>query len=322
MGPKRAQVFFQSTPLIIFWFLLLYFLLCGFVFFNSLRKRPVFALIHMACVLILIGGMWGSRRMDPIRSKWFGINEVHRGNLILQDGQSSNQLYDEQGQFLGKLPFLIKLNTFQVEYYDQPKLWIRDKQDPGRIYSFEPTEGHQYIMEPEIVTVDIVKRFNNLQISVGQGTVTAQEGPAEISNPGYEIHFVYPDQRTEKRYVFERFASHSMKSYRYDLQFQPSSMPKEYISDLEVLVDGQSKKRKAIEVNHPLYYKGYSFYQQSWGIDEVGRPYSVIEAASNRGVWIVFAGYFLLSVGLIGQMWILPALRKNSEKRKGTVSGY
>lgn len=39
----------------------------------------------------------------------------------------------------------------------------------------------------------------------------------------------------------------------------------DYFSDLSILENGAEKKRKTIEVNQPLYHKGYGIYQSSYG---------------------------------------------------------
>mgnify|MGYP000160571701 CR=1 FL=1 len=47
--------------------------------------------------------------------------------------------------------------------------------------------------------------------------------------------------------------------------YEGSGRPKEYTSDLVVKENGEEVLRKTIEVNHPLQYKGLTFYQSSYG---------------------------------------------------------
>ena len=51
----------------------------------------------------------------------------------------------------------------------------------------------------------------------------------------------------------------------FQVEFYESGAPKEYSSDLVILEDGKEKLHKRIEVNHPLSYHGYTFYQSSYG---------------------------------------------------------
>jgi cytochrome c biogenesis protein len=46
---------------------------------------------------------------------------------------------------------------------------------------------------------------------------------------------------------------------------QPSGRPKDYVSQLTVLENGQVVRQQTVEVNHPLIYKGIYFYQSSYG---------------------------------------------------------
>lgn len=50
----------------------------------------------------------------------------------------------------------------------------------------------------------------------------------------------------------------------YDLD-RPEKMAKDYMSDLTVLENGQEILKRTIEVNHPLHYRGLTFYQSSYG---------------------------------------------------------
>jgi len=51
----------------------------------------------------------------------------------------------------------------------------------------------------------------------------------------------------------------------FSVEFYKNGGPKEYSSDLVVYEDGKPVVRKTIEVNHPLSYGGFTFYQSSYG---------------------------------------------------------
>ncbi|MEN8140017.1 MAG: cytochrome c biogenesis protein ResB [Thermodesulfobacteriota bacterium] len=50
----------------------------------------------------------------------------------------------------------------------------------------------------------------------------------------------------------------------FSLSRYPNGAPKEYQSELVVIEEGQEVARKVIEVNDPLTYKGWTFYQSSY----------------------------------------------------------
>lgn len=51
---------------------------------------------------------------------------------------------------------------------------------------------------------------------------------------------------------------------KFDIEFYDNGMPKEYTSRLTVLENGKEVLVKEIEVNHPLQYRGITFYQSSY----------------------------------------------------------
>ena len=62
------------------------------------------------------------------------------------------------------------------------------------------------------------------------------------------------------------FLPFTVKLNKFEIQLYPDGKtPKEYISEVTILDNG-TKLDEVIKVNHPLKYKGYTFYQASWDI--------------------------------------------------------
>jgi len=59
------------------------------------------------------------------------------------------------------------------------------------------------------------------------------------------------------------FLPFSIKLNKFKIEFYPNGMVKEYISKVTI-IDGKKRIQKVIRVNHPLHYKGISFYQASY----------------------------------------------------------
>ncbi|MHB1399296.1 MAG: cytochrome c biogenesis protein ResB, partial [Trichloromonadaceae bacterium] len=67
--------------------------------------------------------------------------------------------------------------------------------------------------------------------------------------------------------------------------YEGSQRPKEFASELVVLENGQEVLKKRIVVNHPLQYKGITFYQSSYGpAGDPGFRFRVQERASGESV--------------------------------------
>lgn len=188
MGAAKARIFFNSTPMAVFWCLLLAALLISLVVFPAIRKRPLLLAMHLGCCLVIGGGLWGSdwsheqfRAEDIPRS---------RGYMMLREGEVSSMLFDKDMTRHERLPFTVRVLRTTATYYD-------------------------------------------------------------------------------------------------------NGMYKDYYSTLEIWKDRQLVKMGTIEVNKPLYYGGYHFYQSSYGVDQHG-SYTGLQLTSARGVAWVFAGYGLI----------------------------
>lgn len=95
-------------------------------------------------------------------------------------------------------------------------------------------------------------------------------------------------------------------------------MPKDYLSDVSVLVDGEEVRRKVIEVNYPLHYGGYHVYQESYGFDEVSQqPYTLLTFHSDRGWPLAATGLLFMMAGAFWQLWFVPIWRRARRRRHG-----
>jgi len=89
---------------------------------------------------------------------------------------------------------------------------------------------------------------------------------------------------------------------------RPDLPVRDYFSDLVVFDDGRAAAEKTIEVNDPLHYGGYHFYQSDYD-HEAGR-YTVLQVVSDSGLWLVWLGMVLLVAGAFWRFWGEPAVAK------------
>jgi cytochrome c biogenesis protein ResB len=93
---------------------------------------------------------------------------------------------------------------------------------------------------------------------------------------------------------------------------------KDYVSDVQVIQDGKVVAAKKIEVNKPLHWGGYYFYQHSYD-DKAGR-YTILSISSDSGILIVYAGYAALCLGIIGRLWFSKWTKRKSYIEKGSLN--
>lgn len=83
---------------------------------------------------------------------------------------------------------------------------------------------------------------------------------------------------------------------------ETGSIPVEYKTVLELFRDGARVAGKEITVNDPLRYEGVNFYQSGYDMQErYGREVfvSIIQVNRFPGKWLVYAGFILMTAGVI-----------------------
>ena len=311
IGAKDAKIFFNSIPMAVYWGLFLALLLAGFAAFKRLIRVPALLMIHLGCVAILIGGLWGSGKGQVIQKKLFGRELIGSGYVMAFPGQQTSQVQTGDGDDIRMetLPFVVAVDDFRIEYYDPV----------GELLVTAPSAQKQWTMTDEPKTsldlgeafgsVQVLNIFKNCRISIGQngGETTAYDVPGQGYNPAVELLVTPPGGgEPRKRYIFEQNPGHASQGSPLAFQYRRNRRSiSDYISDVRILAkpgDEECVAEKAIEVNHPLYYGGYHFYQSSYGQDR-GRMYTVLSMTHATGLAWVFGGFLLMCVGISWQCW-------------------
>jgi hypothetical protein len=326
LGAERAKVFFNSAPLALYWIVFLVTLIAGGVMFKRLIRAPGLLLIHAGCIAILLGGMLGSGAGYHIRETWFGQKLIPEGMLAVANGQSNNKVYLGKDGYVVingqphlfdynaqqprpvtgdkdvmELPFDVHVDEYRIEHY------------PGSLYVLSSRDQQQWtlVAEPNSTydlggaygTVRIAKAFKNFKLMIQDGNSVPYDAPGRDPNPALEVYVTPPGGTPIRRFVF-RQGGHGDPSSPLQMNYSGGAMVKDYISDLRVMKDGQCVAEKSIEVNHPLYYGGYHFYQSSYGYDlQTGQAHTVLSVVCNAGLYWIYAGYIALCLGIIWQLW-------------------
>ena len=304
-GATRAREFFNSFPMQVFWLVFTLLLTVGMLAFARLRQKVGLLLIHAGCVLVLVGGMWGSDLGHQLQKQFWGIDKVTQGYMVVLEGKSADKIMSgDIRRELARLPFRLHLHDFRMEYYqERAKLLVYHQVKSGSqiemIGQIPARPGEVLLLDQGLPSLKVLRQFHNFRITMENGSRTITDDAQAGENPALELELTWPDGNLQISYVFERFPKFNQVG---PLHFRYMLMPKDYFSDLEVEVDGASGKvRKMVEVNHPLHYGGYYFYQSDY--DHQGGTYTVLSVTSDTGLGIVFGGYFLLCLGTFWHFW-------------------
>lgn len=313
MGAERAQVFFNSVPLVVFWGLLFLTLLIGFFVYVSLRKRLLLTLIHAGCVLVLAGGMLGSEAGNQVYQRITGQPSFTKGWMSLHRGLSSNRVTSETDAAVGELPFEVWLKDAYVEYYDSPAIGLHF--DDGLQLTLSAQVGAEIEIPDGRGTVGVAAAYRNFKMKQVDGHMVSYDSTEPGYNPAYQLSFTPAGGQAKTSFVFEQFPMHARPGQTYHAEYIAPQRVKDYKSVLHIVEGGNVAKQATIEVNKPLFYGGYHFYQNTFGYEASG-PVSGIMVASARGVLMVFAGYAFIFVGVMMHLWP-KAFRNNSRGQDG-----
>lgn len=332
-GAERAQVFFTSIPLSVYWITFVVVLGIGIALFRRLLRSPGLLLIHLGCIAVLIGAMWGSEKGHHIQATIFGTNKIKSGTLIIYEGLSENQVLEknidvsymikdeklvfyednkpleDEDERIFTLPFEIKLNDFRMEYYDSPRLILRSSD--GAVSVLESLEiGKMYNLGKD-TSLRVLEIYKNFKVRKNDGMVEAynEEGPG--SNPAIKTLITYPDNTVMEQTTFANHPGHSEETSPFSFLYQDKWNIRDYFSDVLVIDKGNIVDSKSIQVNDPLHYGGYHFYQSNYDQQE-GR-YTVLSVVSDSGLYIVYLGYLLIMIGIIWQMWVIPGFKHRNK---------
>jgi len=304
LGSANAQNFFNSLPLAVYWFILGFVLIVRFISLRKLISLPALLLIHLGCILVLVGAMYGSETGQKIAKKIFGIDKIRRGQMLIHQNQQSNQVKLEKGDQIIKLPFSIKLKDFRIEYYEPKYLHLQTRK--GNQWKIPVELNTEFDLGSQFGKVKILRKFENFIITFDGNTRIVTESNEPGYNPALEVQIEYPDGAIITRYVFERSPGHTHPQDKFLLAY--GGVVRDYISNLAVVENGKMVAEKNVKVNHPLHFAGYYFYQHS--CDAQAAQYSILMVVSDTGLPIVYVGYLMLGAGVFWHFWLKHLFRK------------
>ena len=312
IGARQASVFFNAPWAATYWIALVILLALGIPCFKRLLHTPPLLLMHLGCILILAGALWGSQKAFDWRHRQQPNSMARKGRIALFDGMRGNTLWIDANDH-APMPFDIALDRFEILYYEPGTLYVRsDANDAWKV----PTEtGAIYDLGPRFGTLTIERTYNNFKITRNeQGENVGYDDPNQGFNPAVECLITDPNGQILRAFVFERFRGHQPHPV---LRFSYQRMVRDYISHIRIFQNNKPIARKSIEVNRPLHVKGYHIYQSSYGLDErSGRHYTVLEVVSDSGLHTIFVGYGLVTIGIFWQFWFrqLPRLSRQRHR--------
>jgi len=298
VGAERAKDFFNSLPLSVYWLALTVMLIAGVGSFRRLVRVPSLLLIHLGCILVLVGAMWGSNAGHELQRRVSGIDKFPAGEMVIFEGYSENRVTMENNERTKKLPFIIRLKDFRLEYYEPAYLHIQSRD--GQRWRIPVKANTEFSLGSDLGAVTVVRVFENFKITIDGDKRTAYDDPRPGYNPALEVQIKHPDGTVRTQYAFKRFPGHIHTEDKFLLRYQRTIS--DYVSELQVIKNKEVVAEKSIEVNHPLHFGGYHFYQHYY--DVRAGQYTILMVVSDTGLNVVYVGYVMLCMGVFWQLWL------------------
>jgi len=287
-----------------------------------------FLLTHISMLLILAGAV---------------VRGVvgQRGTLVIQEGQTVSRFATSRGP--ADLPFDVNLVKFDIEYYEG-EASVNPHTVGVDMLSVDCADLHilTQIVFKVGVPVTVSQKgnkpdsSNDLQIVVSRyvpdfvvDTSTHEvssrsddpENPAILVNvDGAGLHVSKWLFANHPDFDMSHAASGGASQDRLMMRYRaaaasPGKMQSGHIrsfkSALHLLENGKAVKEKTIEVNSPLRYRGYTFYQSGYNPSDL--TWSTLEVVKDPGVAIVYTGFIFMIGGLILLLCFKPVARLPSQ---------
>ena len=139
-----------------------------------------------------------------------------------------------------------------------------------------------------------------------------------VDGPNYQNH----------RWVFAKFPDFSMHQDGSPVTSSPLRLVyhndgaaparavegpiKNFKSTFALIESGRSLGERSTAVNHPLKFKGYTFYQTGYDQNDLSRTF--LEVVRDPGVPLVYGGFLLLISGLFTVFYLNPWLTAREAK--------
>jgi len=327
LGPEAATNWFTSVGGATLWWGFGLLMVGGIVAIASLRKRFGLLAMHVGMLLVITGAMWGSPLMHRLRAGLWDDERITDGFVIVDEGESTDVVFDSFGKEIGHLPFEVYLEDFWIEYYPvldtDPWQFTVEALNFAGPFPQQQTQKVRWALNKvaDLPLCDVRMTVTDYQLGqYGEGSdapvlpeavVGLERGDktAERSfqpKPGMEHGQLPLAGLYENANAWHAAGSPTLHFH------PPLPVIRDYKSAVVARKDETELARKTIEVNAPLHVGGYHFYQYDY--DHSAGRYTVLSMVSDSGLSCVYVGFILLFGGLI---WHVLAPRRQAAQRMG-----
>lgn len=278
-------------------------LLLKFLFFSEWNwKKSGIILSHLGALVLLIGGLLTALF-------------AQEGFMIIPEGQQTPYIYDYHNRELMifeddglkyRIPFkdledsTLPLGIKVLETCENCKIEKREETEQGFAEGLEPYALAQFMaLSPAKKNKDDEANLSGLSFEIdglGDGidglyiAFEAMPKPIEFEHNDKNYKLIFGKE--QRKLPFEIALNDFVKD-----DYPGMTMARGFSSDVRV-VDGELEWNALIEMNAPLRYKGYTFYQSSFD-QAANNETTILSVVENKGRIFPYIGTFILALGLL-----------------------
>ena len=268
----------------------------------SLKKSGM-ALAHLGALILLIGGLITSMVAEE---RYMVLPEGAQSPYIYHYTKRNLMIFEDE-QEIARLPYsnIDRWNTeafpFDINIKfacDNCQILKREETDDYNEYGsyagmaqFMALENKPSEKEPEANLTGFEFILSGSEDS--DGNYLAFDGmpkPIEFKSNGKSYSLIFGKDQSALPF------SLTLKDFVKN-DYQGTSMAKSYHSDV-IVNDGDINWETRIEMNKPLRYKGYTFFQSSFDQSEEGEI-TILSVVKNEGWLFPYIGTIILAIGLL-----------------------
>lgn len=267
---------------------------------------------HASIIVLLIGGL-------------ITASSREEGYMVLAEGQSDSMMSDYHSRELAVLKNdQLILSVPHSDLHEKKK--ITDTQLPFSVTIDRYCDNCRIFGFPVTPTArGVAMRLSIVPMPLNTEDAKNHAGAImEVAGAGEKADGVYVTAQSLNRqpefsigqdtYTIlvrqaERSLPFSLKLIKFEkAQYPGTDIARSYRSEVEV-TDGGLKWNKVIEMNEPLRYRGYTFYQSSF-VENDGKLFSVLAVVRNSGDVFPYIAITALCIGLLVHLVMRLTRRK------------
>jgi len=244
-----------------------------------------------------------------LKGRALGTTLCHLSVLVILIGASVGMYFGErsqvripEGHTINVADFSVRLDDFIYQENIDPAEHIMVYSKEGELVDEISAEiGTNSAITGSKTSVKVLRYVNDFVMDTNTKEVTSRS--AQPRNPAIELE-VINDDGVQSFWIFAHYPDmHKATEKEFVYKYHwAGRRPKDFISKVTLIKDGEELWKHDIRVNYPLRFEGYAFFQSTYDQDHLS--WTGLQVVKDPGVPLVYAGFLLLILGLIKRFYI------------------